>query len=121
MIASIESLKSAIQVLSKHHESSFLQEGTAEVSALRAVLRDVSVRYELLQASGRGVVAPRRGRVSLLSVSSQSTASETDKLLLSALDPRGAAVSDALPVKFAMQLLQNAAAQQQTQRRSQTA
>mmetsp|Transcript_8678 Transcript_8678/g.19343 ORF Transcript_8678/g.19343 Transcript_8678/m.19343 type:complete len:774 (+) Transcript_8678:106-2427(+) len=116
MISAIQSLESAIQVLSKHHDTSFLQGSTSQLSSMRAVLRDAAIRYEFMRAAGResGTPERRRQRVSLLSIGSQSQegATATDKLLLSALDPKGASLSDALPVKFAVEVLQNSAAKQ---------
>eukprot|EP00401_Gymnodinium_catenatum_P025780 CAMPEP_0117561182 /NCGR_PEP_ID=MMETSP0784-20121206/54271_1 /TAXON_ID=39447 /ORGANISM="" /LENGTH=820 /DNA_ID=CAMNT_0005358637 /DNA_START=77 /DNA_END=2539 /DNA_ORIENTATION=+ len=58
MLQAITNLKNAIDVLSRHHggnSSSLVQLDSPVLASVKAVLRDVSLKYELMLAADRGV------------------------------------------------------------------
>jgi len=101
LVQAITNLRNAIQVLSKHQKTqALLQLDGSVLSGMRVILRDVALKYEELVA-GRAEKA-----VSFLSLNSVTTSEGGDaQALLAALNLNGGAVSDAIPLKFAEQLV----------------
>jgi len=122
LVQAINNLRNAIAVLSKHHEaSSLLQLDAPVLSSVRAVLRDVALKYEMLLGDKpltKDIVS-MKGRLqsALVSVgTSTRQTSESDRKaealthsLLAALDTHNSGVADVLPVKFAERTLAEAA------------
>ena len=104
----ITNLKNAVAVLSRHQGGNFLQLGAPLISGLRVLLRDLSLKYELLVAGHE-----RRGSsqaASLIAIASRTAkAGDTEeaaedtvrRTLLGALDVTGEAVPDELPLNLA--------------------
>merc|ERR1719387_2268916 len=124
----IARLKNAIIVLSKHNPDALLQSSSPLVTALRAVLRDVAVQYDMLQgdsqnAGGSSILSQRletaliATRATTERASGQALAAQkvAARSILSALDARGSSESDVeqLPMKFADQLVTEAATRAQ--------
>mmetsp|Transcript_95763 Transcript_95763/g.209447 ORF Transcript_95763/g.209447 Transcript_95763/m.209447 type:complete len:791 (+) Transcript_95763:1039-3411(+) len=109
----ITNLKNAIAVLSKHQGSSMLQMDPSTLSGMRVLLRDLATKAELVRA-GRAEQQQQQGassRVSLLSLAA-TAGSDNDKqsdALLEALQVKSGHVSDALPLKFAAEVVARAA------------
>jgi len=122
LVQAINNLRNAIAVLSKHHEaSSLLQLDAPVLSSVRAVLRDVALKYEMMlgdtpRADDRGIMTGRlQAALVSVGVKTQHT-SESDRKaqalthsLLVALDTHNSGVSDVLPMKFAERTLAEAA------------
>jgi len=107
LMQSITNVKNAIEVLSKHHSgASFAQLDAPVMSSMRAILRDLAFKHEMLMVS-----ASEQQRTSLLSVSTgaKSQVSATGNALLSALDARGAAAAESLPIDIAAKVLARSA------------
>lgn len=108
LMQSVTNVKNAIQVLSKHHSgASFAQLDVALASSIRAVLRDLSLKHELMMVS-----ASEHRRTSLLALGSETRrlinvqgATAFGNSLLSALDARGPAAAEALPLDIAQKEL----------------
>mmetsp|Transcript_138032 Transcript_138032/g.240038 ORF Transcript_138032/g.240038 Transcript_138032/m.240038 type:complete len:768 (+) Transcript_138032:66-2369(+) len=100
----ITNLKNAIAVLSKHH--SLLQLDSPIFASVRAVLRDVSMKYDFMTSGSPGFFrrAPRHQAASLLSVDG---ARQMGKALESVIDLHGG--EDVLPVDLAQHLLAESA------------
>jgi hypothetical protein len=119
LVQYITNLKNAIQILSKHQfvqtgsKSSLLQVSSLDgevMSSLRVLLRDVALKYEMMNAAKESTAAPKRRVAALLSMAEGQTATTADtQALLSALDVHGSAVSDAIPANLAARLVERAA------------
>mmetsp|Transcript_63167 Transcript_63167/g.159336 ORF Transcript_63167/g.159336 Transcript_63167/m.159336 type:complete len:780 (-) Transcript_63167:113-2452(-) len=115
MVQAVTNLRNAIAVLSKHQKTQdFLQIDGSLLSGMRVLLRDASLKYEVLVASHaerRGAPAPT-ALMSLKAETARSVSGDADGVgaaLLSALNIHAGSVSDDLPVKFAAQLVEQAA------------
>jgi chromosome segregation ATPase len=99
LMQSITNVKNAIEVLSKHHSgASFAQIDAPVMSSMRAVLRDLAFKHEML-------VAGRHEKgLSFL----QQDSSSTGDSLLSALDAAGASMVP-LPIDAAQKILEHSA------------
>jgi len=109
MMNAVTNLKNAIAVLSRHQkaDASLLQLDLPELASVRAVLRDVSLKYDLMLGdTPRGQMrSGHRGTAALLAVGSQQSGREgLDKVLLRALDS-GSGSSDVLPLNLAERML----------------
>jgi len=101
LMQSITNVKNAIEVLSKHHSgASFVQMDAPMASSIRAVLRDLAFKHEMLMADS----GEKGHKVSLLSVATGSSDS-----FLSALDAEGAPAASAVPVDIAQKILERSA------------
>jgi hypothetical protein len=101
----ITNVKNAIEVLSKHNSASFAQMDAPVVSSMRAVLRDLAFKHEMILAD-----AGERGqKVSLLAVTAQTGTSAMGNSLLSALDAEGAPAASGLPLDIAQRILERSA------------
>jgi len=103
---SITNVKNAIEVLSKHHSgASFAQLDAPVMSSMRAVLRDLAFKHELLTVES----SEQHGTALLaLGAKSEGTTAAGDSLL-SALDARGAAAAESLPLEIAQKVLSRSA------------
>jgi len=122
----ISQLKNAIIVLSKGGAEALLQSNSPMVTALRTVLRSVAVQYDVLQgdspSAGGPSILSQRLQTALVSVRSQThRASQEEmagqkvmRMILSALDARGASEDSELPIKFADEYLATEAARLET-------
>merc|ERR1719389_100696 len=74
LVQSITNVKNAIQILGKHHSSasSFVQLDAPVLSSMRAVLKDLAFKAQLLQA-GRSEERPSRHAASFLSLTTDAT------------------------------------------------
>jgi len=100
-------VKNAINVLSKHNSASLAQVDAPVMTSMRAVLRDLALKHELMTVS-----SSEHQRTAFLSLGAQAQAQETTavgKSLLSALDARGAAAAESLPLDIAEKVLQRSA------------
>jgi len=106
LMQSVTNVKNAIEVLSKHHSgASFAQLDAGVMSSIRAVLRDLSLKHELLT-----VTASEKHSTALLQAGANSQGTTTlGNSILSALDARGPAASEALPLDIAQKLLSRSA------------
>mmetsp|Transcript_138048 Transcript_138048/g.344669 ORF Transcript_138048/g.344669 Transcript_138048/m.344669 type:complete len:801 (-) Transcript_138048:84-2486(-) len=110
MTEAITNLRNAIAVLSKHQGGSMLQLDRSVLSGMRVLLRDVALKYEVLQAGREehrqaGATKPA-AFISLQAAGAVAASEGADTAsLLSALDAHGAHVSDALPLKFAARVV----------------
>merc|ERR1719230_650001 len=107
----------------KHQGADLLQSSSPLVTALRAVLRDVAVQYDMLQGdsqnAGGSSILSQRLETALIAMSATTerasgqalAAQKVARSLLSALDARGSSEADVdqLPMKFAEQLVTKAA------------
>jgi len=102
----ISNVKNAVQVLSKHNSASFAQVDSPIMSSIRAVLRDLAFKHEMLLAD-----AGEKGnrKVSFLALGAEAGTTATGNSLLSALDAQGSAAASALPLEFAMRVLERSA------------
>jgi len=106
LVQSITNLKNAVAVLKKHQGgdsnkisgSAFVQIDAPILSSLRSVLKDVSLKYEMMQA---GKVSPQHESALL------QMKSGLDKDLMAAMG----SPSEALPVEFAQRVLERSASQ----------
>jgi len=107
LILSITNVKNAVQILGKHHDasSSFVQLDAPLLSSMRAVLKDLAFKMQLLQADKSEDRKSQRG-ASFLSLSTESTSSS--EALLSVFESSGEA-SDTMPLDFAVRELAKAA------------
>jgi len=105
LMQNIANVKNAIEVLSKHH-SSFLQAGTPIMTSVRAVLRDLAFKHEMLLADARD----KGNQLSLFQRGANSDGATGDALL-SALNAVGANVVSPLPLDIAQKMLERAAHQ----------
>jgi len=96
-VQAITNLKNAIGVLKKHQGASFVQLDAPVMASVRAVLRDVSFKYEMMMAG-----QPSAHRSALL-----QTKEGVEKSLSSLLGSN----SDELPVEFAQRVLAQSASQ----------
>jgi hypothetical protein len=110
LMQNIVNVKNAIEVLSKHHSAaSFAQLDAPMLSSMRAVLRDLAFKHEMLLASRS------EKKVSFLDLATKSAAGSSEgativgHALLEALDAEGDAVDNGLPLKFAQQVLEKSA------------
>ena len=111
----ITNLKNAVAVLSRHQGGNFLQLGAPLISGLRVLLRDLSLKYELLVAGHeqRGsshaasliAIASRTAKAGDTEAAAEDTVRRT---LLGALDVTGEAVPDELPLNLAERLVARA-------------
>jgi len=115
MVQAIANLRNAVTVLGKHQGASMMQLKGSMVSGMRVLLRAASLRYEVLvagRAESRGSPQPA-ALLSLTTVRRRMTTTTGEGVvsaaLLSAMDAHGAPVSDNFPLKFAEQLVANAA------------
>jgi len=105
LMQSVTNVNNAINVLSKHNSASFAQIDAPVMSSMRAVLRDLSFKHEMLLAG-----AQERGHpLSFLQrdASAQGTSLAGDALL-SALDATGVAAAGAIPLDIAQKILEHA-------------
>ena len=118
LVQYITNLKNAVQILSKHNfvqtggKSSLLQVSSLDgevVSSLRVLLRDVALKYEMLNAAKESTSAPRKVTALLSMAEGQAATTADSQALLSALDVHGASVSDAIPANLAARLVERAA------------
>jgi len=114
MVQIITNLRNAIAVLSKHQTTqALLQMDGSVLSGLRVLLRDAALRYEELVAGRQeGLALEHTALLSLKEAVKRiqgSDAQGIDAALESALDLHGRAMSDSLPLKFAAQLVAQAA------------
>jgi len=118
LVKAIAQLKNAIIVPSRNFpEGSLLQGNSAVVTALRTVLRDVAVRYDMMQgddlsAGGRNLLSQRleMAFVSMHAETNRASQGELaaqgiERSILGALDARGAADVSKLPLKYAERYL----------------
>merc|ERR1719399_2353709 len=121
----IARLKNAIIVLSKHNGGALLQADSPLVTALRTVLRDVAVQYDMMQgdsmnAGGENILSQRL-ETALVAVRSETHRASQGEMemqgvmrnILAALDARGAEQDSGLPLKFADKYLAEEAARDQ--------
>jgi len=107
LTTSIVNVKNAIQVLSKHNSAaSFLQMDASVMASMKAVLRDLAFKHEMLLADA-GEKGHKVAELALLQASTSS--SEIYKPLLSALDAEGVATESHLPLNIAQQILERSA------------
>jgi hypothetical protein len=105
----VTNLKNAIEVLSRHNGKSFVQLDSPELASVKAVLRDVSLKYELLLGDRPIGASATRSGASLLSVSSGNLAVQ----LRQAFGPTDASRTGAvLPLEIAEHALAQDAASQ---------
>jgi len=103
----VTNLKNAIEVLSRHNGKSFVQLDSPELASVKAVLRDVSLKYELLLGDRPIGASATRSGASLLSVSSGNLAVQ----LRQAVGPTDASRTGAvLPLEIAEHALAQDAA-----------
>jgi len=108
LMQNVVNVKNAIEVLSKHHSgASFAQLDDALLSSMRAVLRDLAFKHELMM-----VASSEHNKVSLLALDAKTqrhsqtdTSTALDNSLLSALDVHGTAAAVSLPLDIAQKLL----------------
>lgn len=107
MVQVVTNLRNAIFVLSSHHAaaSNFLQLNSPALAGVRAVLRDASLKYELLLGDGPRR-ASRRSGTALLALGGKEEGG-LEKSLAGLL---GAPGSDALPLNLAESILARSAA-----------
>jgi len=104
LMQSVSNVRNAIEVLSKHHSgASFAQIDASVMSSMRAIMRDLAYKHEFLKVSGA-----EQERASLLQGSSGATTAFGNSLL-SALDSRGAAAAESLPLDIAAKVLARSA------------
>jgi len=116
LMQSTVNVKNAIEVLSKHHSAaSFVQMDVSLMASMRAVLRDLAYKHEVLLAD-RAEHNPNK--VSFLSVNNEASrnqlattqgATATGNSLLSALDAHGSAAAESLPLEMAVKVLTRSA------------
>jgi hypothetical protein len=108
MVQAITNLGNAVRVLSKHHGGSLLQLDSPTLASVRAVLQDVSLKYDLMQGDSAkaGRRAGRKQAAALLSVGGEDNG--LDKRLLAALGG-GAPQEEVLPVNLAEKFLSRSA------------
>jgi len=103
LMQSVTNVKNAIEVLSKHHSgSSFTQLDAPVMSSMRAILRDLAFKHELMMV---GASEHKHTAFLALSQGASQGASAFDNSLLSALDARGSPAAEALPVDIAQRIL----------------
>jgi len=107
LIQSITNVKNAVQILGKHHDasSSFVQLDAPLLSSMRAVLKDLAFKMQLLQAGKSESRKSQRG-ASFLSLSTESTS--TSEALLKVFKSSHEA-SESVPLEFAVRELAKAA------------
>lgn len=107
MVQAITNLGNAVRVLAKHHGGSLLQLDSPTLASVRAVLQDVSLKYDLMQGDSAkaGRRAGRKQAAALLSVGGEDNG--LDKRLLAALG--GGAPQEVLPVNLAEKFLSRSA------------
>merc|ERR1719330_2295312 len=114
LVQAITNLRNAIAVLAKHQKTqALLQIDGPVLSGLRVVLRDAALRHEELLAGREEGRTRGSALLSLKAVRETLRGSDTqgiDAASLSALDLHDSSVSDSLPLKFAAQLVAQAAA-----------
>jgi len=103
LIQSITNVKNAIQILGKHNSASsaFIQLDASVLSSMRAVLKDLAFKMQLLQAGKSEARRTQRG-TSFLSMSTD--ASSVSDSLLSVFENKEDA-SSAVPLEFAQRVL----------------
>merc|ERR1719440_907616 len=101
LVQSITNVKNAIDILSKHHSaaSSFIQLDASLLSSMRAVLKDLAFKMQMLQADKTEGRRPGRS-TSFLSLSTDSTSVDS---LMSIFGKDEAASS--VPLEFAQKVL----------------
>lgn len=104
LVQAITNLKNAIAVLQKHQGAALVQLDAPVVTSLRTVLRDVSLKYEMLLA-GEG----KPSNVALLQEGTSET-SGMNGVLLGALNTN-VQMKEGLPVDFAERVLERSAGQ----------
>jgi len=108
LMQSVTNVNNAIGVLSKHHSgASFAQLDASTMSCMRAVLRDLAFKHELMAVS-----TSEHKHAAFLDVSSglkSEGATASGNSLLSALDARGAPAAETLPLDIAQKLLARSA------------
>jgi len=110
LMQSITNVNNAINVLSKHNSASLLQTDSPLMASMRAVLRDLSFKHELLMAGSES----RTGRskvAALLDTTNKQGLTVQDHSLLDALDAEGSASSAALPLDIALKIVERSAKQ----------
>jgi hypothetical protein len=112
LMQNVVNVKNAIQVLSKHHSgASFVQMDEALMSSIRAILRDLAFKHELMVVgnSERKHSAFLSLNIETKRVSQSDGNTALGNSLLSALDVQGAAAADALPLDIAQKVLARSA------------
>jgi hypothetical protein len=107
LMQSVTNVKNAIEVLSKHNSaSSFVQMDAPMMSSMRAVLRDLAFKHEMLLAGahekGQKFSFLQRG-------DSVQSSTATGDSLLSALDATGVSAASTVPLDIAQKLLERSA------------
>lgn len=107
MVQAVTNLGNAVRVLAKHHGGSLLQLDSPTLASVRAVLQDVSLKYDLMQGDSAkaGRRAGRKQAAALLSVGGEDNG--LDKRLLAALG--GGDPQEVLPVNLAERFLSRSA------------
>jgi hypothetical protein len=109
LMQSVTNVKNAIEVLSKHHSgASFLQSDAALMASMRAVLRDLSYKHEMLMVGDEMRTGKKASFLSLAATSQQGMTAE-DKSLLEALNAEGSTASGALPLNLALRIVERSA------------
>jgi len=113
LVQAITNLKNAVTVLSNiQGSSSLLQKGSPMLSSLQVLLRDVGLKYELLQAE-----RPTQRRTSFLALGAEEATMTTNNfvssVVIDALNVHGGGVPQ-LPLRFAERMMERALAKQRT-------
>jgi len=109
LMQSVTNVKNAIEVLSKHHSgASLVQLDTALMASMRAVLRDLSYKHEMLMVGDEMRTGKKVSFLSLAATSKQGMSAE-DNSLLEALNAEGATASGALPLNIALKIVERSA------------
>jgi len=107
LMQSVTNVKNAIDVLSKHNAASFAQVDAAVASSMRAVLRDLSFKHELMEV---GSTEHKHTAFLAIGAGAKSQgATAFGNSLLSALDASGGAAADSLPLDIAQKVLARSA------------
>jgi len=106
LMQSVTNVKNAIEVLSKHHSgASFAQLDMSVMTSMRAVLRDLAFKHELMTVSA----SEHHGTALLAIGAGANSGTASSDSLLSALDARGASTAQSLPLDIAEKLLSQSA------------
>jgi len=109
LMQSVTNVKNAIEVLSKHHSgASLLQSDTALMASMRAVLRDLSYKHEMLMVGDEMRTGKKASFLSMAASSKQGMSAE-DNSLLDALNAEGATASGSLPLNIALRIVERSA------------
>jgi len=100
---SIVNVKNAIRVLSKHNSASLLQTDSPLMASMRAVLRDLSYKHEMMMVDSEAVTGKK---ASFLDTTDKEAMTIQDRSLLEALNAEGSAAASALPLEIALKVVE---------------